>query len=394
MRINSKLLVAVGLLTVFLACDKDSPTGPTPPPSCSFTLSVTTLSFPAQGGSTTVGVTTTSQCAWTAASDREWLSITAGASGTGTGSVNVTVTTNPGLTVRTGSLTIAGQTVAVLEEAQPACSVTLSPASASYSESPAAGTVSVTSPSYCQWTAVSTAPWLTVTAGSPGQGNGTVSYGVDRNRETAARSAALVINEKTFGVTQAAEPIACEYSVTPVEFTPCMSVPFAMTAMVTTQATCAWTATAGASWISITEGQSGSGSGPVSFVVTVNWDAPRTGVVEVRWPTVTAGQNLQVAQAGCYYFVSTSTVNVGAGAGSAKFDVLQQSDPTICGGPTQNACQWTAVSHAPWLTITTTMPQVGDNPVQFEVTPNNTGAARTTTITVRDKTVTIIQAGS
>jgi hypothetical protein len=113
--------------------------------------------------------------------------------------------------------------------------------------------------------------------------------------------------------------------------------------------------------------------------------------VEVRWPTVTAGQNVRVLQAGCYYGVSTSNINIANVGGQGHFDVVQQSDPQLCGGPTQDACLWTAVSQTLWINITTPMPQRGDNRVTFAVAPNTSGAPRTGTIVVRDKTVTIIQ---
>jgi Viral BACON domain/Putative binding domain, N-terminal len=393
MPLKSRILLPAALFLSLSACD--GPTGPTPPqPACTYTLSATTLSVPAAGGSAAVGVTTTSQCAWTAASDRDWMTITSGASGTGNGTVNVVVTVNPGPTVRTGTLTVAGQAVAVREEAQPACTVALTPPSVAVGPSPFSGTFAVASPSYCQWTAVSAAPWLTVTSGSAGSGNGTVAYAVDRNRETTVRAASIVVNDKSFVATQEGEVVvACEYSVTPVEFTPCMAST-TMTAMVTTQATCSWTAAPVSSWITLTEGHIGTGSGLVSFRVSDNYDAPRQGIVEVRWPTVTAGQNLRVLQAGCYYGVSTSNINVATVGGQGHFDVVQQSDPQLCGGPLQNACLWTADSQVPWIIITTPMPQRGDNRVNFTVAPNNTGASRTGTIVVRDKTVTITQSGS
>jgi hypothetical protein len=166
-----------------------------------------------------------------------------------------------------------------------------------------------------------------------------------------------------------------------------------MSAMVTTQATCSWTAAPTSSWITLTEGQSGTGSGLVSFSVSDNYDAPRQGIVEVRWPTVTAGQNLHVLQAGCYYGVSTSNISIATVGGVGQFDVVQQSDPQLCGGPLQNACLWTAVSNAPWISINTPMPQRGDNPVVFTVSPNTTGVSRTGTIVIRDKVVTITQPG-
>lgn len=387
----SRILLSASLLLPLSSCD-DTPTGPTPPPpACTYTLSVTALSVPAAGGSASVGVTTTSQCAWTATSDREWMSITSGASGSGNGTVTVAVPVNPGPTVRTGTLTVAGQAVAVREEAQPACTVALTPSGISLNPSPSNGSFTVASPSYCQWTAVSTAPWLTVTSGSAGAGNGTVAYAADRNGETTVRSASILVNDKSFVATQEGDVVvSCEYSVTPVQFTPCMAGT-TMSAMVTTQAMCAWTAAPTSSWITLTDGQTGTGSGLVSFRVSDNYDAPRQGIVEVRWPTVTAGQNVQVLQAGCYYGVSTSNITITAPGGAGSFEVLQQSDPYTCGGATQDRCVWTAVSQAPWISITTPMPQQGDNRVNFTVAPNTTGAPRTGTIVVRDKTVTIIQ---
>jgi hypothetical protein len=131
----------------------------------------------------------------------------------------------------------------------------------------------------------------------------------------------------------------------------------------------------------------------VSFTVSDNWEAPRHGVVMVRWPTETAGQNLQVAQAGCYYAVSTNAISMAAAGGPGQFSVIQTSDPIECGGATQDRCLWTAQSDVPWITITTSMPQVGDNPVSFSVAANPGTSARTGRITVRDKIVQITQSG-
>jgi hypothetical protein len=114
-------------------------------------------------------------------------------------------------------------------------------------------------------------------------------------------------------------------------------------------------------------------------------------VVQVRWPTVTAGQNIHIAQAGCRYAVSVTAVAVPGAGGTGRFDVIQQSDPTECGGPLQNGCIWTAQPDVPWITVTTSMPQAGDNPVSFSVAPNDTGVARSGVIRVRDQEVRITQ---
>ncbi len=169
-----------------------------------------------------------------------------------------------------------------------------------------------------------------------------------------------------------------------------MTVP-ELTTTITTQASCPWTAISGVPWMTVTAGQSGSGTGAIRMSVSDNWEAPRDGIVMVRWPTPTAGQNLRVSQAGCLYAVTQTSISIGAAGGPGAFDVLQQSVPNTCGGPTQNACLWTAQADVPWITILTSMPRAGDDRVSFTVAANTTGSPRTGRITVRDKTVVISQ---
>ena len=396
MRTNSSIYVVLSVVGILAlsACDKSSPTQPTLP-ACTYTLSTSSLSFGVTGGSNSVSVTTASHCTWTAASDKGWMSITSGTSGTGAGVVNVTLTANPNAAERTGTLTIAGQSVSVRQDGLAPCTVEMAPSSASFTKDSGTGTFSVSAAGHCQWSATPNASWVVVTSGSSGTGNGTVAYSVERNREVTSRTATITVADRTFTVTQAGDPPApvCDYSVTPVEFTPCMSVAYNLTATITTQQGCTWTADPDAPWITVTSAQSGSGPGVIAFRVSDNWDAPRQGVVKVRWPTVTAGQNLQVLQAGCRYAVSTNAISVSATGGPGRFDVIQQSDPYTCGGPSQNACMWIAQADSSWITVTTTMPQSGDNPVSFTVAPNDSATARSGRITVRDKVVRIDQPG-
>jgi hypothetical protein len=88
------------------------------PPACTYSISPTTVSYPWGGGSSSVAVTASaSTCAWTATSNVSWASITSGASGTGTGSVSYGVAANSGA-ARSGTMTIAGQTLSIAQDAQ------------------------------------------------------------------------------------------------------------------------------------------------------------------------------------------------------------------------------------------------------------------------------------
>ncbi len=68
------------------------------------------------------------------------------------------------------------------------CTYNINPTSASYPASGGSGSVTVTAPAGCGWTAVSNDGWITVTSGSSGSGNGSVGYSVAANASTSARA--------------------------------------------------------------------------------------------------------------------------------------------------------------------------------------------------------------
>ncbi|MGE0884883.1 MAG: S8 family serine peptidase [Blastocatellales bacterium] len=83
---------------------------------CTFSLNPTNQYFIAGGGGGSVNVTaSSSNCAWTAVSNDAWIMIDSGGSGIGNGSVNFTVLPNLDATIRSGSITIAGQSFAVTQ---------------------------------------------------------------------------------------------------------------------------------------------------------------------------------------------------------------------------------------------------------------------------------------
>jgi Putative binding domain, N-terminal/Viral BACON domain len=399
MRRHFGRIVAVGIISgvaiaALWACAEKSPTQPTPPATCTFSLSQSSLSFGASGGSVSVGVTTAAGCAWTAASDRGWMAIDGGASGTGPGTVTVSVTANANTSERTGTLTIAGQAVAVRQDAaSEPCTIAISPASANYSKDAATGTFGVGAPASCSWTAGSSAAWVAVTSGATGRGNGTVGYSIERNTGTDSRTGSIRVGEAVFSVVQQGDTPAppCDFHVAPVSISACMAVSYELAVSVATQPACGWTAATDTPWITLSGGASRTGPGEIRFRIGDNYDAPRQGVLKLRWDTPTAGQNVSVSQAGCRYAVSATAMNVPADGGTFTFDVYQQSDPLECGGPLQNGCVWSATTHAAWITITTSTPRAGDDRVTFTVSPNS-GGMRSAQITVRDKTVNVVQA--
>jgi len=99
--------------------------------ACPSAISPTSQSFAASGGSGSVTVThSDGACAWTAASNSAWITITtitqviSGVNGPGSGTVNYSVAANTGA-ARTGTMTIAGQSCTVTQAASPPCTTAI-----------------------------------------------------------------------------------------------------------------------------------------------------------------------------------------------------------------------------------------------------------------------------
>jgi glucose/arabinose dehydrogenase len=259
---------------------------PSPPP-CSFTVSPTVESVPAGGGAETATITTTSDCSWVAASDASWITVTSASSGTGNAVLQYSVAANVGGS-RSGVISVGGQQLVVNQDAAVSCSYSIAPTSQSFGPAGGAGSVAVTAPGGCAWTAASNDAWIHVTSGASGTGNGSVGYSVDANASSTARTGTMTIADQTFIVTQAG--VNCTYSISPKNANVGASGGTG-SVRVTAGTGCAWTAASNASWIVITSGGSGSGNGTVQYSVAANTTGSRrTGTMLIAGRTFTVKQ--------------------------------------------------------------------------------------------------------
>jgi lysyl endopeptidase len=83
------------------------------------------------------------------------------------------------------------------------CVSGINPTSQSFSASGGTGSIMVTAPAACSWTASSTDAFLTITSGSSGTGPGTISFSVAGNNGLQ-RSGSIVVGRQVFNVNQAA----------------------------------------------------------------------------------------------------------------------------------------------------------------------------------------------
>lgn len=256
--------------------------------ACTSSLLPASGSYPPEGTVETVEVSTPEGCPWSASSDVAWVTITSGASGEGPGTVSIEVAANAGAAGRSTTLSIAGESFAVTQGGA-GCTYSVSPTSVDVTYEGGTGTLGVTAPDGCGWTAASEDGWLTFTAPASGSGNGSVGYTIAANADTSPREGTATVAGQTFTVTQGAAPCTYGISSDPASFSAAAS---SSTFSVTTTDGCEWTAVSNdPGWLTVTSGASGDGAGIVGFALAENGGAEdRTGTITAAGHTFTVTQ--------------------------------------------------------------------------------------------------------
>lgn len=250
---------------------------------CAFSVSPDALNVGAAGATSSVQVQTASGCAWSASSGAEWITVTGGTSATGPGQVQVTVAPNVA-PARSGSVTIAGQTVQVAQAS--GCTYVVSPTPQEVAASGGTATISIATAAGCSWTARSGADWIAVSDTS-GAGPTQLTYTVSPNAGPP-RSGSITVAGQAIAVNQLSE---CTWAFNPPfhEFGPDGGFG---TVLVFVTGQCTWTTVSDVDWIQIVAGDSGVGGGLFQFTAAPNPGGARSGTITV------GGQKYVVNEAG------------------------------------------------------------------------------------------------
>jgi hypothetical protein len=328
--------------------------------ACSFTLSPASISVPASGGSAPVGINASSgTCAWTAGGGDAWISVSQPDSGAGSGSVTVSIAANAGTSSRSGAITIAGMPFTV-NQAGAGCTYSLNSTGSSVPYSGGPADVSITTSAGCAWTTDPGPGWITVVSGASGSGNGPISLNVAANSSVSGRSATVLIGGQPYQVTQAGVP--CSFSMSAGNTLQPASGGNSAISITASGGGCGWVASSNVAWLTLSAG-SGTGSQTVNYTAAANANTTaRSGTITI------AGQNVVITQAGttCDFALRSPSASMPAGGGSAAVGVVAAA-----------GCNWTAVSNAPFITISGGPSFSGTTNVNFTVQPNTTGVERT-----------------
>ena len=379
--------ISCALIAAFVisACGSTSTTSVTGPGGPKCTVAVTApAAISASGGSAVVMVTTQPECEWTATAEAGWISDLTPTQGQGNGEVQFRAASNPNGTARNSTITINGQQATVQQSAAP-CQFAAVANASSFPAAGGTGTVALSAPGGCAWTAASNVSWITPSPQS-GTGSGTLAFTVSAN-PGSARSGVITVAEVAITINQGSAsatptptpspaptpaPSPCTVTVQPV------SASVAATGGsgsfgVTTTAGCQWTATTQATWVTLSTA-SGAGNGSVGFTAAANTGAARSAIVTVSGATFTISQ----PAAACAPSINPTSIVVG----DEDIEGLTVAVTAASG------CSWTATSNAGWLQITNGSSGSGNGTVTYRVTH---GSNRSGTMTIAGQTFTVTQ---
>ena len=380
------LTAVLAIVSGSVACTSTQTSTATTAPSsqkCQIQLNNTPSSFTDQGGSGSLGISTTRDCGWSATTNANWVSM-ASTSGQGEATVSYSVAANAVPVARSASISVSGQSVQLSQAAAP-CRYSLGKNQDTIGYGGGAYAIALTTLTGCAWTAASDSSWVAITSGASGNASATVGLTVAAN-PGGERTAHLAIGGQPFTLTQAAAPAQpaptptpCKYSLSKSQDT-IGSTGGAMTIGITTTPDCSWTAVSDSSWAAITSGASGNASGTVGMTVAANAGAARTANLVIGGQPFTLTQSA-VAQP-CRYSLSKSQDTIGSNGGSLTVGVT-----------TTAACVWTAASDSAWAAITSGASGTGNGTVALTVT-TNTGAARTANLVIGGQPFTLTQSAA
>lgn len=348
----------------------------TPQPPCQYTVNPTSGSAPFGGSDGSFNIQTGPTCAWTAtASDATWIRITSPASGTGSRALNYTILPSVSIQQRNGSITVNGQVYSIAQFGI-SCSFAIQPSHILATAATGQATVNITaSGATCAWTASG----LNVTPVG-GTGSGSVTVTVPPNPAPGSRTLSATIANQLLSVDQTG--ISCSASLSPYS----ASSPAAGGqggVQVTTPAGCAYGTVSGPSWISVTSGASGTGSGPLVYSVEPN---SRT---ETRSGSLTiGGQTFQLSQDALPCSVTLDASALGSPHGAAG------GAGTVALTTNGANCSWTASSQVPWASLSR-QSGTGNATIGVTVSSNvSSTTQRSGSLIINGQTVNISQGGT
>jgi hypothetical protein len=280
-------------------------------------LNKSEVTAPAEGGTDSVALTLAQSVQWTAQSNDSWIQITSDTAGAGSANVSFTVGANPAVTSRTGSISVAGKTMTVVQEglrASVECDDT------SFGVESDSGTIWVETEGGGTWTASADVDWIHLFDES-GTGTTPVMFVVDDyTTTTASRSGTVTIAGHKVVITQQGYELSIDPAVAEVGSN-AGAGQFGVSAPIDA----VWEAITDCDWITIIGARTGIGDGVIQYTIADNTTGEtRTGRIVIAGKAYTITQKTTLP-------VTTKAVGSGTIAGAGDYN--QGSTVTLTATP-------------------------------------------------------------
>lgn len=240
-------------------------------PICQYTVSETELVVEAEQQTYNLKVNVSpNRCSgdrWTIENSLNWIDVFP-RSGQGNQTVTINIDSHESPKLRQGTFTIAGQTVTI-NQTGISCTYSINPTEFSHESKADNGSINVSAPSECSWTATSKPDWLKITF----QNDNTLNYGVEENQNPNSRNSTITITgqdgtiQETVDIYQ--EGLACNYRITPSSSTVYSPNVKSDKFNITVLDNCQWEVYSDSIWIRLNP-TNGQGNRTVTYIMTEN----------------------------------------------------------------------------------------------------------------------------
>jgi uncharacterized protein (TIGR03437 family) len=297
------------------------------------------------------------------------------------------------------------------------CEYTVAPLTQAFSAAGGTGTINVATSTDCGWTATRSSAWMSVTAGSSGTGNGTVTYTVQANTSPSARVGGLLVAGRYVLITQAGSLGNCP--VTPLTIpqtvnatlssTDCRSVVdenayadlYSFSGQAGQRIAIAQTTTAfDAYLVLIAENGSIIGSNDDSDSSTTSSRIPPGSgfyVLPYTGTYIIEASSFNVDETGSYTLSLTAATGGPACSYAltptlAAFNAAGGAGTVTMAAPV--GCEWTASALSSWIGVNSAASGSGNGTINYTVSGNASQGFRVGRLVIGGQFVTVVQGGT
>lgn len=330
-------------------------------------------------------ITITSNVAWVATCEANWVALSAVNGEAGRTTVTVTIQKNADVSGREAKVVVSNSEYGLAKEITlkqlpilPAIEVSETDIEATEEGRAANFTVTSNIP----WTVTCSETWITITPANGMKGTNTVQVTIDRNTTTEVRNATILVSNSEY-------EIAKEVAVSQLAFGPGLEVSDSqitassegLTKDITVTSNIEWNAVCDANWITLSSVNGKEGSKTITVTVANNnTTSARSAVIVVRNNEYNLTQEVTVSQEAFAPVLTVSDSQINATeAGLQKNLTIEANIP------------WNAVCDANWITLSAANGTSSNREFVVTVANNATQVERSATISVSNTEYGIVR---